>query len=447
MSSIDYFRSVNPDSGYYTRLSTELSKLNEELGAFNNLSTPSSGYPLSVKDNICVKNVESTASSKILKGYIPSFHASSVERLLKNGFGFIGKTNMDEFGFGTFGINSERPAANPFDTERVPGGSSSGAAIAASVLKYHVALAESTGGSIAAPASFCGVVGFTPTYGIVSRYGLIDYANSLDKIGLVSRSAGEVRQAFDLIRGMDDYDATCIGVKDTTVDTKNLFVIKNLVEHADEAVKESFQKTIDTLSDSGFIIEEVAVGDIDNSIPVYYIIAMAEASTNLAKYMGFKYGAINDNFSKEYNEFFTEARSAFGDEAKRRVILGTYVRSASVRERYYYKALQIRRLLSERLMKYLDKGFLLLPTMPILPPKKVAVDKLNPLQNYMLDLFTIPANLTGMPHVSFPTDYINGLPVGTQIIGAPFTEHSLLAFVDEWERNFEYKFKYNLGSL
>lgn len=447
MSSIDYFRNANPNSEYYARISSELSKLNETLGAFNNISTPSSGYPLSVKDNICVKNVESTASSKILKGYMPPFHATSVERLLKNGFGFIGKTNMDEFGFGTFGINSERPTANPFDIERVPGGSSSGAAIAASVLKYHVALAESTGGSIAAPASFCGVVGFTPTYGMISRYGLIDYANSLDKIGLVSRSAGEIRQAFDLIRGRDEYDATCVDAKDTTANTKNLFVIKNLVEHADEVVKESFQKTIDTLSDSGFAIEEVVIGDIDNSIPVYYIIAMAEASTNLAKYTGFKYGAINDNFSKEYNEFFTEARSAFGDEAKRRVILGTYVRSASVRERYYYKALQIRRLLGERLMAYLGKGFLLLPTMPILPPKKIDVDKLNPLQNYMLDMLTVPANLTGMPHVSFPTDYINGLPVGTQIIGAPSTEHSMLAFVDEWERNFEYKFKYNLGSL
>ncbi len=449
INSIEHFKEARPGEEYYMNLISELSELNKELGAFNNINASvKGGYPLSVKDNICVKGVESTASSKILKGYIPSFSATAVERLLNRDFGFIGKTNMDEFGFGSFGINSERIARNPFDRERVPGGSSAGAAIAASVLKYHIALAESTGGSIAAPASFCGVVGFTPTYGRVSRYGLIDYASSLDKIGVIGRSASDVRYAFEIIKGSDDYDATCIDVNEGKREAaRELFVIENLLSPLNEDVKKSFFKTLERLSGMGYRIREIKINDIENAIPVYYIIAMAEASTNLARYMGFKYGSRVEDFSKNYNDFFTEARELFGVEAKRRVVLGTYVRSASVKERYYYKALQIRRLIGMRLSEHLNNGLIILPTMPVLPPRISEVSKLSPLENYMVDILTVPANLAGMPHVSFPTDYINGLPVGTQVIGAPFMEQQILAFVEEWEGVFDYKFKYNLGSL
>ncbi len=449
MNSIDEFKEASPGEDYYAKLAEELSKLNEELGAFNNITTSiRSGYPFSVKDNICVKGVESTASSKILRGYLPPFNATAVERLLGKGFGFLGKTNMDEFGFGSFGINSERIARNPFDKSRVPGGSSSGAAIAASVLKYHVALAESTGGSIAAPASFCGVVGFTPTYGRVSRYGLIDYANSLDKIGIISRNASEIRYAFDAIKGKDDYDATCIDVEEQPArPVSRLLVVDNLVDRVDEKVKASFLHTVDKLSGMGYKIEHIKIEGIEDALPVYYIIAMAEASTNLAKYMGFKYGSKVDDFSKEYNEFFTEAREQFGAEAKRRIVLGTYVRSASVREKYYYKALRLRRLFSQLLAKHLVNSFIILPTMPILPPKITEVAELSPVKNYMVDILTVPANLTGMPHISFPTDYVDGLPVGTQLIGAPYSEYGLLDFAEGWEKIFKYKFKYNLGSL
>ncbi len=449
MNSIEEFKAANPEKEYYTKLVEELAKLNEELGAFNNINfSINGGYPLSVKDNICVKDFETTASSKILRGYVPPFSATAVERLLNSGFGFLGKTNMDEFGFGSFGINSERLARNPFDKTRVPGGSSSGAAIAASVLKYHVALAESTGGSIAAPASFCGVVGLTPTYGRVSRYGLIDYASSLDKIGLISRSASEIRYAFDLIKGKDSYDATCVDAKEPENKRINkLFIIDSFVERVEEKVNSSFFKTLDKLSGMGYKIEHIEIADIDDTLPVYYIIAMAEASTNLAKYMGFKYGSKVEDFSKEYNEFFTEARELFGKEAKRRIVLGTYVRSASVRNKYYYKALQLRGLFSQRFAEYLKDGFIILPTMPILPPKIAEVSELSPLQTYMIDILTVPANLLGLPHISFPTDYAEGLPVGTQLIGAPYTEHTLIDFVEEWEKGFAYKFKYNLGSV
>ncbi|MGC8478353.1 MAG: amidase family protein [Candidatus Micrarchaeia archaeon] len=450
-TSIQEFISSQPGEEYYAKLVEELVKLNKEFGAFNNINSAiRSGYPLSVKDNICVKGLETTASSKVLKGYVPPFDATAVERLAEKGFGVIGKTNMDEFGFGSFGLNSENPARNPFDKNRVAGGSSSGAAIAASIIDNHVALAESTGGSIAAPASFCGVVGFTPTYGVVSRYGLIDYGNSLDKIGLMARKAAKVKYAFDIIRGKDRYDATCIDMPEGSEKksaSKKLFVIRNLLENVDEKVKKSFERTLSTLSGMGFEIEEGELKELDSAIAVYYIIAMSEASTNLAKYTGFKYGNKIDDFSKEYNEFFTEAREAFGKEAKRRIILGTYIRSASVRDRYYYKALQIRRLIGKKILELAKRGHIVLPTMPMLPPKIEDAGKMSPLQAYMVDILTVPANLTGLPHVSFPTDYIDGLPVGTQIIGAPYDDYAILDAVDRWEEGFSYKFAYNLGSL
>lgn len=264
---------------------------------------------------------------------------------------------------------------------------------------------------------------------------------------MIGRSASDVRYVFDIIKGRDDYDATCVDVGEEKAIGKELFVIKNLVSRANEDVKKSFFRTLDRLSGMGYRINEIEIRDVDIAVPVYYIIAMAEASTNLAKYMGFKYGSRVNDFSKEYNDFFTEARELFGTEAKRRVVLGTYVRSASVRERYYYKALQIRRLLSMRLSEHMGGGFIILPTMPLLPPRITEVSKLSPLENYMIDILTVPANLTGMPHISFPTDYINGLPVGTQIIGSQFNEHQILAFAEEWEKVFNYRFKYNLGSL
>ncbi len=449
--SIEEFIKAQPGKEYYVKLAEELAKLNKELNAFNNINgSLSSGYPLSVKDNICVKGMETTASSKVLSGYIPPFNATAVERLSAKGFGVIGKTNMDEFGFGSFGLNSESPARNPFDKSRVAGGSSSGAAIATSIIENHVALAESTGGSIAAPASFCGVVGFTPTYGVVSRYGLIDYGNSLDKIGVMGRSAARVRYTFDIIKGRDRYDATCVDLpagSERKQASKKLFVIRNLLEHVDESIKKSFEKTLSKLSGMGFEIEEGELKELDSAIAVYYIIAMAEASTNLAKYTGFKYGGKVDDFSKEYNEFFTEAREKFGKEAKRRVVLGTYIRSASVRDKYYYKALQIRRLIGEKISELARKGSIILPTMPMLPPKIEDAGKMNPLQAYMVDILTVPANLTGLPHVSFPADYIDGLPVGAQIIGAPYEDYAILDLVGKWEEDFSYKFAYNLGSL
>lgn len=447
-SHIDEFASKRKPSDYNERLTEELTKLNAEFGAFRMIEPkPKSGFPFSVKDNICVKSVESTAASAILKGYIPPFSATAVDRLEKAGFAFIGKTNMDEFGFGTFGLNSDIAARNPIDPLRVAGGSSSGAAIATAVLKYHIALAESTGGSISAPASFCGVVGFTPTYGVVSRYGLIDYANSLDKIGLMARSAVDIEKTFDIIRGSDMHDSTSIDFEASSARPKRLVVINELIQNVDESVRIRFNELLDKFRTFGYDISYSSMPEIKYSIAAYYIISMAEASTNLARYTGFKYGFKVKDFSKPYNAFFTEARKNFGAEAKRRIVLGTFVRGTSVKSRYYDKALKIRRLLIDKLKKLLDGAFLISPTMPITTPTIEEAKRLSVVQTYGLDLLTIPPNLCGFPHISVPYDYLDGMPLGAQLIGGHFQDHGVLALAKFWEKNFEYKFQYNVGEL
>jgi aspartyl-tRNA(Asn)/glutamyl-tRNA(Gln) amidotransferase subunit A len=448
MSSIEEFSSIEKGSDYYAKLIEELVSLNKRLHAFNNINhSISSGFPFSAKDNLCVKDVESKASSKVLTGYMPPYNATTVERMLNNGFSFLGKTNMDEFGFGSFGLNSQEIARNPFDERYVAGGSSSGAAIATSILKYHIAIAESTGGSIATPASFCGVVGFTPTYSTVSRYGLIDYSNSLDKIGIMARTAKDIKPVFDIIRGPDGYDATTSNSKITSINNKKLIVLDQLIELADAKVKSSFEMLLDKLNSMGYTIEHRSIDIIDAGIASYYIIAMAEASTNLARYTGFKYGLKNDDFEKGYNEFFTSARSSFGEEAKRRILLGTFVRSASVKDKYYYKALGVKDLLFEKLDKILKEGFIIMPVMPVPTPKIEDAKKLTPLQVYKMDALTIPPNLCGFPHISFTYAYDNGMPVGAQVVTSKFNDYSIIKFVEEWEENFKYRFKYNIGVI
>jgi aspartyl-tRNA(Asn)/glutamyl-tRNA(Gln) amidotransferase subunit A len=450
-SYIEEFKKKEKPSDYYSRLLSEVEGANKTFNVFlsfnKDFSQWKEGMPFSVKSNICVKGSETSAGSKMLKGYVPPYNATSVERMLGKKYRFIGETNMDEFGFGTFGINCEVPTKNAFNEEYVAGGSSSGAAVATALIKYHVALAESTGGSIATPAAFNGVVGFTPTYGAVSRYGLIDYANSLDKIGVIARSSEDVRTVFDIIRGKDDYDTTCV-VDDVKNEKKSiLFVIDDLIEKADEGIRDEFEKLLQRLEAVGYRVERIKSDVLSKAVEPYYIIAMAEASTTLAKYTGYKYGFQYKQFNKHYNEFFTDARENFGSEAKRRIILGTFIRSVSVREKYYTKALMIRRMIINEMNRILKKGFIISPTMPITTPKISEATKLTPVQNYALDLFTIPPNLGGFPHISFPYAYVDGMPIGAQVVGESANDHAVIDFVGQWEKNFSYKFKQNLGAL
>lgn len=446
--SISEFAKMPKPDNYYPDLVKKIGQLNQKFRMFSNVNQSiSAGLPFSVKDNICVKDVESTASSQILSGYVPPFSATAVERLPASEFGFIGKAKMDEFGFGTFGINCADHPLNPFDERYVAGGSSSGSAVATALLKHHISIAESTGGSISSPAAFCGVVGFTPTYGVVSRYGLIDYASSLDKIGVMARSASDVRYVFDKIKGSDQYDTTCVDHEISGKNPKKLVIIDQLLSGVDPEIMSSFDKTISKLQGMGYLVEHKSVPLIDKAIPAYYIISMAEASTNLAKYTGFKYGLKVNDFSKPYNDFFTEARASFGIEAKRRVVLGTFVRSSSVKSKYYEKALRLRSMLIKSIGELLKDAFIISPTMPIKTPKVEEAAQIDPVRSYKMDQLTIPPNLAGFPHISFPSDYIGGMPVGTQLTASHFNDYAILDFVSEWEKTFSYRFKYDVGAL
>jgi aspartyl-tRNA(Asn)/glutamyl-tRNA(Gln) amidotransferase subunit A len=430
----------------YAKLVEQLKKENERLNAFNFIDeTEKDGKIISVKDNICVKGMPATASSRILHGYVPGFNATVVDRLEKSGFSVVGKTNMDEFGFGSFGLNSEHPAKNPFDEDYVAGGSSSGSAVATAVMKNHVSIAESTGGSISAPAAFCGVVGLTPTYGVMSRYGLIDYASSLDKIGFIGKSADNIRDVMEKTVGGDEKDTTSLSKHISNENPRRLYVVDNLMDGVDEGVKDRFEELLSKLSSMGYTVEHISIEYLEYSVPAYYILSMSEASTNLAKYQGFKYGFKVKDFSLNYNDFFMSARKQFGKEAKRRVILGTFIRSKSIKQKYYEKSLALRRSIIDKMKKILENGFIITPTMPIFTPKINEVSDINPVEAYSMDMLTVPPNLCGFPHMSFPYFYEKGMPLGAQVITNHFNDYSLLDFLSEWEKDFKYRFKKEVG--
>ncbi|MDY6766084.1 MAG: amidase family protein [Candidatus Nanohaloarchaea archaeon] len=399
------------------------------------------GLPVSVKDQICTQDFPTTAGSKILEPYQPVFDATVIKKVKAAGGALIGKTNMDEFGFGTFCTNSayEVPR-NPHATDHVAGGSSGGAAALTAALEYpHVALAESTGGSISAPAAFCGVVGVTPTYGRVSRHGLIDYGNSLDKIGTMSNTVYGAALGLDVIAGQDDRDLTTVdrpaGFADNLaadVEGMQIGVPQQYLQFdgLDDAVRDQFHTAVDTLEAAGATVEQVDMETIgrDYAVPAYYIIAVSEASTNLARYCGMRYGAEGDPSGTGFNDYFEQVRTEhFGGEAKRRIMLGTYARMAGYREQYYVKALKVRRLIIDEFRAaFNDVDVLAAPAMPITAPTFDEADNLSPAETYAMDTLTVGPNLAGMPHASVPMGRVDGMPVGMHLIGDHFDEQTVL---------------------
>jgi len=384
------------------------------------------GLPVSIKDCICVKGVESRAGSKILNGYKPLFNATAIQRLVDEGAIIIGKTAQDEFGFGSFATNvglGFNVPLNPFDKKRACGGSSGGSGGLAQAARFpHISLGESTGGSIVTPASFCGVVGMCPTYGRVSRYGLIDYANSLDKIGPMSKNVYDSALALELISGFDNKESTtlnepvgkyCDALKRKS--TAKIGVIKECFgSGVSESVKNIVWKGIKKLESLGVSYEEISLPLVGKyGVPAYYMIAMSESSTNLAKYCGMRYGA-HDKLGKGFNEYFSDVRSEhFGTEAKRRIILGTFARMAGYRDAYYMKATRVRTKIIEEYKKVFKRyQGLVSPTMPILPPKFTDIEKLTPLESYMMDIMTVGPNLAGLPHMNITAGFDKGLPIG-----------------------------------
>lgn len=391
------------------------------------------GVPISVKDAICVKGLESTAGSKILKGYVPVFDATVINNVKQEGGIILGKTTQDEFGFGTFSTNTEFVPKNPFDNERSCGGSSGGGAgFSAITRNFHLNIGESTGGSIACPASFCGVTGITPTYGLVSRFGLIDYANSLDKIGAIARNIEDAVILLEVISGKDEKDSTNLGEKyiPNEVSVKKIGVIKELMDGVDPEVKKIIQEKINELK-KFFIVEEVSLPlNFNYSLAAYYIIATSEASTNLAKLSGLRYGVQGSVEGKHFDEYFSTIRSSeFSEESKRRIILGTFARMSGFRDAYYLKSMRVRTKLIEEFNNLFKKYDLLIsPTMPSVSPRFDEISKLTPMQNYSMDLCTIPVNLAGLPHVSINAGFSKSMPVGLMAIAPHLNENKLYSF-------------------
>lgn len=391
------------------------------------------GVPVTVKDAICVKGIESKAGSRILKGYKPMFDAGVIENARAEGAIILAKTTQDEFGFGTFATHTDKVPKNPFDNERSCGGSSGGAAgFTAFTKNYQLAIGESTGGSIACPASFCGCVGFTPTYGLVSRFGLIDYANSLDKIGSIAKNVEDAALLLGTIAGFDGRDSTSLdnGFAAEDYPLKKMAVVKDFFEGCGEEVKKAVYAKVDSLK-RFYKVEEVSLPlNVKYALSAYYVIATCEASTNLAKLSGLRYGSQGEVEGKHFDDYFSEIRSKeFSEEAKRRIILGTFARMSGYRDAYYLKAMRVRtKLINEFNLAFKDYELLLYPTMPVVAPRFDEIEKLSPLQNFAMDLCTVPANLAGLPHISVNAGFSKNLPVGLTAVAPHLQEKRLYSF-------------------
>ncbi|MBS3099142.1 aspartyl/glutamyl-tRNA amidotransferase subunit A [Candidatus Pacearchaeota archaeon] len=423
----------------------EAKKINREYNTFITINESfSEGIPIVVKDNICTLDLKTTAGSKILENYVPIFDATVIKKLKEKNFSVLGKTTQDAFGFGTFSTNTELGIPkNPFDKNRSCGGSSGGTAAYIKLsenVKYG--LGQSTGGSINCPAAFCGVVGLTPTYGLVSRYGLIDYANSFDRIGPITKTVKDAAELLTIISGIDTKDPTTQNKNEDYTKYLNeeikgikIGIIKECFsEKIDENIKSGIKETIIVLEKKGCEIQEISIPITQHLVSAYYIIALAEASTNLAKYSGMIYG-LEEKPEENYNEYFEKIRKNFSLEEKRRILLGTFVRMAGYKKAYYNKAIQIRNLAVKQFQEIFKKFDLLItPTMPILPPKFEEIEKLSPLQTYAMDFLTIIPSVTGLPSMSLPVKTKTKLPIGMQLIANHFHEKNLVKVGDAYEK-------------
>ncbi len=405
-----------------------------EAGKF--ADSPVAGVPIAVKDNISMKGMRTTCASKILKDYIPPYNASVIERLEDAGAIILGKTNMDEFAMGSttetsyFGITK-----NPWNTECVPGGSSGGSAAAVAAEEAFVTLGSDTGGSIRQPSSFCGVTGIKPTYGTVSRYGLIAYASSLDQIGPIARSVSDCAAALQVISGEDKKDSTCVKrvsydyMSALTPDVKGLRIgipRGYLSEGLDFSVKQCVLEAAAFFKEQGAIVEEFDLDAADYAIPAYYVIASAEASSNLSRYDGVKYGYRTADFDG-LQELYKKTRSeGFGEEVKRRMMIGAFVLSSGYYDAYYNKALRVKALIKQGFDRAFERFDMILgPTAPATAPK-LGESLSDPIKMYLGDIFTVSVNMAGLPAISLPCGLSNGMPIGLQLIGRPFGERDII---------------------
>ena len=411
-------------------------------------SNPVSGIPIAVKDNISTKGILTTAASKMLYNYEPVFDATSVEKLYANDMIIVGKTNMDEFAMGGSTENSAfKPTKNAWDQTKVPGGSSGGSAAAVASGQVRLSLGSDTGGSIRQPASFNGIVGMKPTYGTVSRFGLIAFGSSLDQIGPFAQTVKENAQLLNVVSGHDVKDATSTinEIADFTSkigqDIKGMKIAlpkEYMGEGIDPQVKETILKAAKHLESLGAIIEEVSLPHSKYGVAVYYIIASSEASSNLQRFDGIRYGFRAED-ATNLDEIYVKTRSqGFGEEVKRRIMLGTFSLSSGYYDAYFKKAGQVRTLIIQDFEKvFADYDLILGPTAPTVA---FDLDTLNhdPVAMYLADLLTIPVNLAGLPGLSIPAGFVEGLPVGLQLIGPKYSEETIYQVAAAFEATTDY---------
>ena len=398
------------------------------------------GVPLAIKDNICIEDTLTTCASPILSNFISPFDATVIKKLKKAGAVFLGKTNMDEFAMGSSTETScYGPTKNPWDLIRVPGGSSCGSAAAVAASLAPGALGSDTGGSIRQPASFCGVVGFKPTYGSVSRYGLIAMASSLDQIGPITKTVEDTRVLYEIIAGHDELDSTSaqnrfknyeLRIKNLKIGIPKEYFTKGMDKEVEKIVKIAIKK----IEDLGAKIKEVSLPHTPYALAAYYLIMPSEVSSNLARYDGIKYG-LSTKAQNLVDVYIKSRTKGFGDEAKRRIMLGTFALSSGYYEAYYLKAKKVQTKIKEDFNKAFQKvDCLLTPTSPTVA-FKIGERSQDPLTMYLSDIFTVPVNLAGLPALSVPCGFADGLPVGLQIIGRQFSENEILDIALEYEKN------------
>lgn len=410
------------------------------------LDSPLAGVPMVIKDNICTKGVKTTCASKMLYNFIPPYHATVVEKLLDAGAIMIGKANMDEFAMGsTTETSFYGETKNPHNTEYVPGGSSGGCAAAVAAGEAFYALGSDTGGSIRQPSSFCGVTGIKPTYGTVSRYGLIAYASSLDQIGPIARNVSDCAAALDIISGYDSKDSTSVKQDDYHYTSALVDDVKGMKigipkgyfgDGLDYEVRTSILAAIEVFKAKGAIVEEFELNAVDYAIPAYYVIASAEASSNLSRYDGVKYGYRTQDF-EGLQELYKKTRSeGFGNEVKRRMMIGAFVLSSGYYDAYYKKALKVKAIMKESFDKAYEKYDIILgPTAPSTAPR-LGESLSDPLKMYLGDIYTVAVNLAGLPAISLPCGVDSkGLPIGLQLIGKHFGEKDIIRAAYSYEQS------------
>jgi aspartyl-tRNA(Asn)/glutamyl-tRNA(Gln) amidotransferase subunit A len=445
--TIENAENLNPQLNSF--LSIEREHAEKRVSELENSTadSPLHGFAIAVKDNICTKGMQTTCGSRILHNYKAQYNATAIERLNAAGAIVVGKTNMDEFAMGSSNESSAfGPVKNPWDTERVPGGSSGGSAVAVASGVVRAALGSETGGSVRQPASLCGIVGLKPTYGRISRYGLVAFASSLDNIGIFGRTVKDAADVLGVVAGRDEHDATSADVPvpdyaaelDHDIKDKVIGVPRALFgEGLDDEVRNKVEKSIDNFKSLGAEIVDVELPYAKYGIAVYYIIATAEASSNLARYDGVRYGFRAENAHALREMYFKTREEGFGEEVKRRIMLGTYVLSSGYYDAYYAKAQKVRALVKLDYQKAFAKcDAILTPTSPSVA-FKIGEKSNDPLAMYLNDVYTVSANLAGNPGISVPCGLSSeGLPIGVQLLGNFWSENVLFNLAHHYEQEF-----------